>query len=157
MTNKRRPSWDEYFFKIVDAVSDRSHDEDTHYGCVIVDKQNRIVGTGYNGFPSGIDDSGLPANREKKIAIEIGQFKEEVTKYDVIIHAEVNAITGSRGSLAGCTMYITAFPCLNCSKTIIASGIGKVVYKTINPHPQYQIGTSMFLFEKAGVELKHFE
>lgn len=153
---QKRPSWDEYFFKIVDDISERSHDEDTHYGCVIVDERNRVVGTGYNGFPAGIDDTSLPANRVKKLTIEIDQFHEEVTKYDVIIHAEINAIVSARKDLDGCKLYITAFPCLNCSKAIIAAGIKEVVYKTINPHPQYQIGTSMYLFEKAGVKFRQF-
>ncbi|MBP9758269.1 cytidine deaminase [Candidatus Dojkabacteria bacterium] len=152
----KRPSWDEYFFNIVEVVSSRSHDENTHYGCVVVDQNNRIVATGYNGFPSGIDDSSLPSNREDKIDIDIEGFKEVVTKYDVMIHAEINAISTAARSLAGCKLYITAFPCLNCSKTIIASGIKTVVYKTLNRGAQYQIGASMFLFEKAGVECKQF-
>lgn len=152
----KRPSWDEYFFAIVDAVSARSHDENTHYGCVIVDERNRIVSTGYNGFPTGVDDAKLPSNREDKLEIDIDGFNETVTKYDVMVHAEINAITSSHRNLAGCKLYITAFPCLNCCKIIIASGIRKVVYKNMNRGAQYQIGTSMFLFEQAGVECKQF-
>ncbi|MFW5800202.1 MAG: hypothetical protein ACOCV8_05235, partial [Spirochaetota bacterium] len=68
--NIERPSWDEYFLNICDAVSLRSHDKDTKVGCVITDNRHRIVSTGYNGFPCGVNDKDLPSNRTDTIEIE---------------------------------------------------------------------------------------
>lgn len=82
-------------------VSMRSKDAQTKHGCIIVNEKNRIVGTGYNSFPSGMDDQLLPNLRP--------------TKYSYIIHAESNAIKNtSINDLDGCRAYITGYPCLSC-------------------------------------------
>jgi dCMP deaminase len=110
-----RPSWDEYFLLIAKTVALRSHDAETHVGAVIVDDNHRILSTGYNGFPPGCDDSGLPNIRPYK--------------YPYMIHAEMNAIASSRQDLRNSTLYTTHSPCGECAKAIITAGIKHVVYE----------------------------
>lgn len=113
---QNRPSWDEYFIKIAEVVATRSIDAETQVGCVIT-KNNHIVSTGYNGFPSGIDEESLPNTRPGK--------------YPLIIHAEANAIAHSKCDLEGATAYVTISPCQDCAKLLIASGIKRVVFKEV--------------------------
>lgn len=150
--NEQRPSWDEYFLNICEAVSLRSHDQNTKVGCVIVDERHRIVSTGYNGFPCGVDDSILPSDRIKTLQVETETGMEDVTKYDVITHAEANAIASSRNSLVNCTLYVNLFPCNDCAKLIITAGIKKVVYRTKRNDKLHNI--SQMLFKQANIELK---
>lgn len=98
----------------------RSKDPGTQVGACIVDHQKKIIGVGYNGFPTGSDDDQLPWNRD-------GDFLE--TKYPYVCHAELNAILNSVGrGLSGCTIYTALFPCNECAKAIIQSGIKEIVY-----------------------------
>ncbi len=147
-----RPSWDEYFLNICDAVATRSHDQNTKVGCVITDKRHRIIATGYNGFPSGVNDSILPSDRENTIEIETETGMEKVTKYDVITHAEANAIASSRSSLVGCTAYVNMFPCNDCAKLIITAGIDNVVYRTKRNDKLQNL--SYELFKQAGINTR---
>lgn len=110
-----RPCWDEYFLRLAQTVSLRSHDGETQVGAVIVDSKNHTVSTGYNGFPANIDDENLPNLRPDK--------------YPFFIHAEVNAIIGSKQDLSGCKIYVTYSPCRECAKLIIASGIKTCIYQ----------------------------
>lgn len=154
MTKKKvneRPSWDEYFLNICDAVSQRSHDENTKVGAVIVDERKRIVSTGYNGFPAGIDDSFWPKNREDVYEIDLNGKKEQITKYEIVTHAEANAIASSRTALVGCTLYVNLFPCNECAKLIITAGIKRVVYSSMRDEKIFNI--SKKLMEQAGIEL----
>lgn len=109
----KRIEWNNYFMAIAQDVSVRSPDANTKHGCVIVDDSNKIVSTGYNGFPAGGPDDLLPNTRP--------------LKYDFIIHAEMNAILNSRCDLRGCSMYITGLPCKNCLKHIVGVGIKKLI------------------------------
>jgi dCMP deaminase len=98
----------------------RSKDPNTQVGACIVNKDMKIVGIGYNGFPKGCSDEDFPWARE-------GSFLE--TKYAYVVHAELNAILNSMGrDLRDCTMYIALFPCNECVKAIIQSGIKRIVY-----------------------------
>lgn len=151
---KKRPSWDEYFINICKAVSLRSHDENTKVGCVIVDDRHRIMSTGYNGFPCGVNDKELPSNREDSFEIDTENGKEKVSKYDVITHAEANAIASSKTSLFGCTLYSNLFPCNECAKLIITAGIKKIVYVDKRNDRLHNI--SHLLFKQAKIELKQF-
>lgn len=113
-------SWDEYFMGVAILSSKRSKDPSTQVGACIVNKNKKIVGVGYNGFPIGCDDDSLPWDRE-------GEFLE--TKYPYVCHAELNAILNSISrDLSGCTIYVALFPCNECAKAIIQSGIKEVVY-----------------------------
>lgn len=115
-------SWDEYFMAIAKLSSLRSKDPSTQVGACIVDKNNRILSIGYNGTPNGFEDSKFPWQRE-------GDPKD--TKYYYVVHAERNAIINYRGSrkdLEGAKIYVDLFPCNECAKEIIQSGIKEVVY-----------------------------
>lgn len=122
MTEKRKNyiSWDEYFMGVALLAAERSKDPNTQVGACIVDDQNRILSTGYNGFPHGCSDDEFPWAREGA---------EGETKYQFVVHAELNAILNSRGkSLSGSKLYVGLFPCNECAKAIIQSGISEVVY-----------------------------
>lgn len=115
-------SWDEYFMGIALLSSMRSKDPHTQVGACIVAKNNRIVGVGYNGFPNGCSDEELPWERR-------GQNPTDI-KYSYVIHAEQNAILNSTKNLKNAKLYITHFPCNECCKIIIQSGIKEIIYLT---------------------------
>ena len=98
----------------------RSKDPNTQVGACIVDKNNKIVGMGYNGFPIGCSDDELPWEGKAD--------EENDTKYPYVVHAEANAILNSTKDLHGARMYIGLFPCNECTKLIIQSGIKEIVY-----------------------------
>jgi len=110
----KRPSWDEYFLKLADLVSTRSPDPRTKHGCVITDKFHRVKSLGYNGPIQGIDDSQIPT--------------EAPDKYFYFLHSEDNAILQANGSVEGCTVYITGFPCSACLRRLIQAKVSRIVY-----------------------------
>ena len=112
-------TWDEYFMGIALLSAQRSKDPNTQVGACIVDSNKKIVGVGYNGFPIGCDDDLLPWEKE-------GDFLE--TKYPYVCHAELNAILNSNKNLTNCKIYVGLFPCHECAKAIIQSGIKEVIY-----------------------------
>lgn len=113
-------SWDEYFMGIALLSAKRSKDPNTQVGACIVNEQNKIVGTGYNGLPIGCSDDEFPWSKQ-------GDFLD--TKYPYVCHAELNAILNNIGmDLKGCKIYTALFPCNECTKAIIQSGIKEVVY-----------------------------
>ena len=97
----------------------RSKDPSTQVGACIVNAENRIMSVGYNGLPAGCSDDEFPWERE-------GDTLQ--TKYPYVCHAELNAILNCRASLAGCKIYVALFPCNECAKAIIQSGIREIVY-----------------------------
>ena len=97
----------------------RSKDPSTQVGACIVSEDKRIVGVGYNGLPRGCNDDEFPWERS-------GDFLE--TKYPFVVHAELNAILNSIKELKDCTIYVSLFPCNECVKAIIQSGIKEIVY-----------------------------
>lgn len=111
--------WDTYFMGVAMLSAMRSKDPNTQVGACIVNPDKRIVGIGYNGFPYGCEDDEFPWTGE-------GDFID--TKYPYVVHAEPNAILNSTTSLKNCTLYVTLFPCHECSKLIIQSGIKNIVY-----------------------------
>ena len=111
-------SWDEYFMGVAVLAAKRSKDPNTQVGACIVNKSKRILTTCYNGFPVGCSDDEFPWNREG-----------EITKYPFVVHAELNAILNAHGkSLEGARLYVDLFPCNECAKAIIQSGISEIVY-----------------------------
>lgn len=118
-----RPNWIDYFLGLAKVVSQRSHDIHTQHGCVITDKQNRILGVGYNGFPKGMNDSVLPTSRPEK--------------YKWMIHAERNALSNCVIRPDGGTAYITGQPCNDCIMALWQEGITDVIMA--NSH-----GTQLF-------------
>ncbi len=118
--NQSHISWDEYFMGVAILSSLRSKDPNTHVGACIVNEKNRIVGIGYNGFPYGCSDEEFPWTNQKDDFLN--------SKYPYVVHAEPNAILNSTCSLEGCSMYVTLFPCNECAKLIIQSGIKRIIY-----------------------------
>ena len=113
-------SWDEYFMGVSLLAAERSKDPNTQVGACIVDDTNRIISTGYNGFPYGCSDDEYPWDRAGDTAGN--------TKYPYVVHAELNAILNASGKkLAGARIYVDLFPCNECAKAIIQSGIREVV------------------------------
>lgn len=112
--DKNIPNWSEYLMTIAKAVALRSKDDKTKVGCVIVDKDNRIVSTGYNGMPKGM-------NETEEI------WKKEVKEKNVL-HSESAAILYSKQSLQDCKLITTMFPCQHCAKLIAGAGIKEVIY-----------------------------
>lgn len=114
-------TWDEYFMGLAHLSAKRSKDPSTQVGACIVSPEKRVVGIGYNGFPNGCDDDVFPWDRE-------GNFAD--TKYPFVVHAELNAILNSTQNLKGCSLYVSLFPCNECAKAIIQSGISRIVYES---------------------------
>lgn len=136
--------WDAFFMSIALVTSLKSKDLNTKVGAVLVDGDNHIVGTGYNGFPKGVDDEQLPAGRD-------GMWLD--TKYPYVVHAELNCILNSIVSVKGCTLYCTLFPCNECAKAIIQAGIKRVVYLLDKHHDDDAYVASRRLFDMTGTEL----
>lgn len=109
-----RPTWADYFIDLAESVAERSPDPRTQHGCVIVGPDNRIVSTGYNGPPAGMDHYNVPWGGSGK--------------YDWIVHAEENALLWARQSVSGCTAYLTGHPCKHCMLLLAAAGVHRIVY-----------------------------
>jgi len=126
-----------------------SQDPNTQVGACLVNKQNRIVGTGYNGLPAGCSDDEFPWDKQ-------GDFLQ--TKYPYVCHAELNAILNNIGmDLAGCRIYTALFPCNECSKAIIQSGISEVVYLSDKYEASDSAKASKRMLENAGVLCRQVE
>ena len=111
-------SWDEYFMGIAMLAARRSKDPNTQVGACIVSPNNIIISTGYNGMPVGCSDDEYPWDREGP-----------ETKYHYVVHAELNAILNANGrDLRGSKLYVALFPCNECAKAIIQSGVKTVYY-----------------------------
>ena len=138
-------SWDEYFMGVAILSSYRSKDPNTQVGACIVNARNRIMSVGYNGFPTGCDDDAFPWERE-------GDSYD--TKYPYVCHAELNAILNSRDSnLEGCRIYVALFPCNECAKAIIQSGIREVIYISDKYADTMGTRASKRMLSAAGVKL----
>lgn len=124
-TEKRKnvPSKTNVYMAIAKLISKRSKDPNTQVGAVIVSKDDRILSVGYNGFPNYCSDDDFPWARKAE--------SEYDTKYPYVVHAELNAILNFRGdnkAFEFSTLYVTLFPCHECAKAIIQSGISRIVY-----------------------------
>lgn len=139
-------SWDEYFMGIALLSARRSKDPNTQVGACIVNKKNKIVGTGYNGLPVGCSDDEFPWSKT-------GDFLE--TKYPFVCHAELNAILNNIGmDLSGCKIYTALFPCNECTKAIIQAGICEVVYLSDKYEGTDASIASKRMLDKAGVAFR---
>ena len=143
-------SWDEYFMGIAILSSYRSKDPSTQVGACIVNDHNKIMSVGYNGFPIGCSDDQFPWERE-------GDAYD--TKYPYVCHAELNAILNYRGtgSMKGAKLYVTLFPCNECAKAIIQSGIKEVIYRSDKYADAESTIASKKMFEQTGVIYRQFD
>ena len=137
-------SWDEYFMGLAHLSALRSKDPNTQVGACIVDEDNKVVSIGYNGMPRGCQDDKMPWERE-------GGFL--TTKYAYVVHAELNAILNSPRSVKNCTIYVSLFPCNECAKAIIQSGIKKIVYESDKYNGTDGNVASKRMLNDAGIEL----
>ncbi len=137
-------TWDEYFMGLAHLSALRSKDPNTQVGAAIVDENHRVVSVGYNGLPKGCSDDAFPWSREG------GMLQ---SKYAFVVHAELNAILNSPRSVRGCTIYVSLFPCNECAKAIIQSGIKRIVYESDKYNGTEGNVASKMMLEAAGVEL----
>ena len=145
MSGKRKDyiSWDEYFMGVAVLSGMRSKDPNTQVGACIVSEDHKILSMGYNGFPTGCSDDEFPWERE-------GEPLEN--KYFYTTHSELNAILNYRGgSLEGATIYVTLFPCNECAKAIIQSGIKEVIYDCDKYADTPSVMASKRMMDAAGV------
>lgn len=142
-------SWDAYFMGIALLSKERSKDPNTQVGACVVNNKNRIVTMGYNGLPNGCNDDMCPWDKRE------GTLEE--TKYAYVAHAEVNAILNNRGSVEDCILYVTLFPCNECAKVIIQSGIKEVVYLDDKYIGTPENNVSKKLLTAAGVKYRKYE
>lgn len=141
-------SWDEYFMGIALLSAGRSKDSNTQVGACIVSEENKILSVGYNGMPTGCNDDEMPWERE-------GEALE--TKYPFVCHAELNAILNrSTGSLQNARIYVSLFPCNECAKAIIQSGIKEVVYMEDKYADTDGVRASKKMFEMTGVKMRQY-
>lgn len=138
--------WDDYFMSVALLSGKRSKDPNTQVGACIVNKNNVIESIGYNGLPKGCSDDEFPWEKE-------GEMLN--TKYPFVVHAELNSILNAKGKdLSGCKIYVALFPCNECAKAIIQSGISEVVYLSDKYSNTDSVKASKMMFKCAGVELR---
>ena len=141
-------NWDEYFMGVALLSSMRSKDPNTKVGACIVNSEKRIVGIGYNGFPVGCDDNEFPWSRD-------GEFLD--TKYPYVVHAEPNAILNANSRTQGCTLYVSLFPCNECAKLIIQSGIKEIVFMDDKYNGTESDQASKRMLDAAGVKYRKMD
>lgn len=142
-------SWDEYFMGIALLSSMRSKDPGTQVGACIVNSEKRILSMGYNGMPRCCSDDEYPWDK-------VGNPLD--TKYLYVCHAELNAILNcDSGNVKGCTVYTTLFPCNECAKAIIQSGIAEVVYMSDKYSDSDSVLASKRMFTTAGVNYRKYD
>ncbi len=142
-------SWDEYFMGIAILSSMRSKDPSTQVGACIVDSDKKILSMGYNGMPRCCSDDEYPWDRE-------GNPLD--SKYLFVCHAELNAILNCHGgSVKDAVCYTTLFPCNECAKAIIQSGISEIVYLSDKYSETDSTVASKRMFDSAGVKYRPFD
>jgi len=141
-------SWDDYFMGVAKLSALRSKDPSTQVGACIVNPQNKIVGIGYNGFPIGCSDNKLPWGKR-------GDFLD--TKYPYVAHAELNAILNSTVKLDNCRIYVALFPCNECCKLIIQSGIKEVIYLSDKYANTDSVKASKRMMDMARVDYRKYK
>jgi dCMP deaminase len=142
-------SWDNYFMSMAFLTARRSKDPNTQVGACLVDNNKRILGLGYNGFPSGCSDDSLPWAREAESELH--------KKYMYVCHAEVNAVL-NKGSadVRGATLFVALFPCNDCSKVIIQAGIREVVFMSDRYRDTDSSRASRILLQMAGIKTRKY-
>ena len=149
MKRKDYINWDEYFMGIAMLSAERSKDPSTQVGACIVSNENKILSVGYNGMPRNCDDDIYPWERE-------GESLD--TKYMFVCHAELNAILNYSGSnLRGSKVYVTLFPCNECAKALIQSGVSEVIYYSDKYSDSFSTLAAKRMFESAGIKMTAYK
>ncbi|WP_346658244.1 dCMP deaminase family protein [Endozoicomonas sp. 4G] len=137
-------TWDEYGMSIARAVAAKSKDPSTRAGCALLDREGRVVSTGFNGLPRCVpDDAAILEHRE--------------TKLSLVLHAEENALLFARQSLDGCTAYVWPMPpCSRCAAKLAQAGIRRVVAPQPSGEQMARWGPSLelaaWVYRHAGIE-----
>ena len=142
-------SWDEYFMGVAVLSSKRSKDPSTQVGACVASDKNKVLTMGYNGMPIGCSDEDLPWGKDDNDPLN--------QKYMYVCHAEFNAILNARCSLEGGRIYVTLFPCNECAKAIIQSGIKEVIYYDDKYNNLPSARASKRMFDLAGVKYRKFD
>lgn len=144
-------TWDEYFMGIALLSAERSKDPSTQVGACIVSENNKILSTGYNGMPIGCNDDEMPWEREAD--------KPNDTKYPFVCHAELNAILNSPSLIdnKNAKIYVALFPCNECAKAIIQSGIKEIIYACDKYAQTDAVIASKMMLDRAGVKYRKYE
>lgn len=143
-------SWDQYFMGIAKLSSMRSKDPNTSVGACIVGKDNKILSVGYNGMPQGCSDDEYPWGRENDDPLQ--------TKYLFVCHAELNALLNYTGTnLKGARIYTTLFPCNECTKALIQSGISEVIYSEDKYAGTASVIAAKKMMKSAGISYRQYE
>ena len=144
--------WDEFFIGIAKLSAARSKDPNTQVGACIVSEDNRILSIGYNGAPNNFDDDIFPWNRSGN--------NENETKYPYVCHAELNAVLnypGPKTELKNATLYVELFPCNECAKVIIQSGIKNIVYLSDKYANTPGNDASKYLFDTCKIKYRQID
>ena len=141
-------SWDEYFMGVAILAAQRSKDPNTQVGACIVSNDNKILSIGYNGMPLNCSDDDFTWERDTA----------DDNKYFYTVHSELNAILNYRGgSLEGSKIYVTLFPCNECAKAIIQSGIKTIVYGSDKYAGTPAVNASKRMLNAAGVRYYQYQ
>lgn len=140
-------TWDEYFMGIAMLSAMRSKDPSTQVGACIVNDDKRIMSMGYNGMPRCCSDDEYPWDRD-------GEGLD--SKYLYVCHAEFNAILNCERNVRDCTVYVTLFPCNECAKAIVQSGIKEIVYMEDKYADSDSVKASKRMFDTAGVKYRQY-
>ncbi len=142
-------SWDEYFMGMAVLSALRSKDPNTKVGAVIVSPDNKVISIGYNGMPRQLDEDQLSWNKGEGLD----------SKYLYVCHAEFNAILNTQvgGTLKGATLYVTLFPCNECTKAVIQTGIKEVVYLDNKYENTTGVQASKKMLDLAGIKVRKFD
>nr|XP_022325059.1 deoxycytidylate deaminase-like [Crassostrea virginica] len=150
--NKKRSeyiTWPDYFMAIAFLSAQRSKDPRTQVGACIVNVENKIVGIGYNGMPVGCNDDEMPWGRNPENLLESKQL--------YVCHAELNAVLNRNSAdVKNCTIYVALFPCNECAKVVIQSGIKEVVYYSDKYYDRPEFVASKRMLDKAGVKYRQY-
>ncbi len=143
-------SWDQYFMGIAKLSAMRSKDPHTSVGACIVGNDNKILSVGYNGMPHGCSDDEYPWDGKNENPLE--------TKYLYVCHAELNALLNYTGTnLHGARIYTTLFPCNECTKALIQSGICEVIYAEDKYADTVSVIASKKMMKSAGVKYRAYD
>ena len=149
MKNTDYLSWDQYFMGIALLSAMRSKDPHTRVGACIVDSDNKILSVGYNGMPCGCSDDDYPWDNAGDDPMD--------TKYIYVCHAELNALLNYSGlKLKGARIYTTLFPCNECTKALIQSGIREVIYREDKYSDTASVMASKKMMKSAGISYRKY-
>ncbi|ESO93851.1 hypothetical protein LOTGIDRAFT_209389 [Lottia gigantea] len=151
--NKKREDyleWPDYFMAVAFLSAQRSKDPRTQVGACIVNSEKKIVGIGYNGMPNGCHDDEMPWGRVSDDILD--------SKKLFVCHAELNAVLNKNSAdVKNCTIYVALFPCNECAKIVIQSGIKEVIYYSDKYKDVAEFKASKIMFDKAGIIYRQYK